>query len=218
MRIVVVSDTHDQYAFEVPDGDVLLHCGDFTENDRADEYQRFNTWMASQAHKHKIVIAGNHEFSLEGAQGYGSRILRSVTYLQDSACEIEGLKFWGSPWQPWFYDFAFNFPPDDEGNMARLTWSKIPIDTDVLITHGPPRGILDRIPGRNVNVGCPDLLQRVQAVRPLIHAFGHIHVANGIEKIGETVFVNAAICDEQYRPWRPPHVVEIVNGVSTIVQ
>lgn len=218
MRLVFVSDTHDEYDFDVPSGDVLIHCGDFTEHDEIEEYTRFDAWMKSQPHKHRIFIAGNHELSVERIPAMVDNLLPSATYLRDSGCEIGGLKFWGSPWQPWFYDFAFNFPQDDGGEAALATWAQIPPDTDILITHGPPRGILDYIPRKNSNRGCPHLLERVQSVRPLVHAFGHIHVGNGVEKIGQTIFVNSSICDEQHRPWRKPHVIDVVDGAASIVQ
>jgi len=131
---------------------------------------------------------------------------RGITYLQDSGCEIEGVKFWGSPWQPWFFDWAFNL---ERGEQLRRKWALIPDDTDVLITHGPPAGILDLCPdGRRV--GCGDLRLRVEQIEPMAHIFGHIHHSAGqVEPLvgRRTRFINAAICDESYLPTNPVQVI-----------
>jgi hypothetical protein len=126
-------------------------------------------------------------------------------YLQDEAVEIEGLRIWGSPWQPEFLDWAFNLP---RGAALREKWDRIPSGTDVLITHGPPQGVLDRVDeGRRE--GCADLLNAVARVRPRLHLFGHIHEGYGCLERDGTTFVNASICDRAYRPVNPPVVVDL---------
>jgi len=212
MRLVFVSDTHNHAPLAVPGGDVLVHCGDFTMAGRLDEIVRFHAWLETMPHRHKVVIAGNHDFGFERMPDAARAALNGVTYLQDSGCTLDGISFYGSPYQPWFFDWAFNFPRDDDGSVARACWSKIPDRVDVLITHGPPRDVRDRIAHSGEPVGCPELLARVRTVRPAVHAFGHIHEGYGTESSDGTLFVNAAICDERYRPVNAPIVVDLEGG------
>ncbi|MHB8355127.1 MAG: metallophosphatase domain-containing protein [Vulcanimicrobiaceae bacterium] len=206
MRIVIVSDTHLRHDFALPDGDMLLHCGDETMDGRTKQLKAFGEWLAAAPHRHKIVIAGNHELTLERFRSFPKRYWPEAVYLQDSAVTIEGLKIYGSPWQPWFHDWAFNLPPGE--HLARK-WAMIPDDTDILVTHGPPQGILDTVRGEETDLGCADLLKRVQQVQPALHAFGHIHSANGALVSGKTLFVNASICDEEYQATQKPWIVDI---------
>ena len=114
---------------------------------------------------------------------------------------------WGSPWQPWFYDWAFNL---QRGPEIRAKWDRIPAGVDVLVTHGPPAGILDRVvDGRSV--GCADLLDAVRRVRPLLHVFGHIHEAYGEVERDGTRFVNASTCTVRYAPVNAPVVVDLLR-------
>ena len=207
MKFVLISDTHDQQPTNpIPDGDFLIHCGDIFGNDSVDNLVRFNEWMGSLPHKHRIVIAGNHDFLFEKQNQFARSLLTNVIYLQDEFIEIEGFKIYGSPWQPCFYDWAFNLP---RGEPLKQKWSLIPTDTDILITHGPPYSILDRSEFENSSVGCKELLQRVKVIKPKIHAFGHIHEGYGVQKLEGTIFVNASICDINYRPINKPIVVEL---------
>jgi Icc-related predicted phosphoesterase len=218
MRIVIVSDTHGCTGFDVPEGDVLVHCGDFTMYSKGEEIIAFDRGLAKRPHKYKIVIAGNHEAAFEESPALAQRLLTDPIYLEDSAIRIDGVKFYGSPWQPWFFDCAFNFAQGRKGReQARETWSRIPNDTDVLITHGPPYGLLDRT-GIREHAGCKDLLARVRTVKPALHAFGHIHTGFGHQRRGETLYVNAAICDSNYVPRQPARVVDLIHGTATLVQ
>jgi predicted phosphodiesterase len=187
---------------------VLVHCGDFTMTGRLDEIAGFAAWLAPLPHRHKVVIAGNHDFGFERMPEAARATLGSVTYLEDAGCTIDGVTFYGSPYQPWFFDWAFNFPRDDDGSAARERWAMIPDGVDVLLTHGPPRDIRDAVARSGEHVGCPQLLARVRAIRPAIHAFGHIHEGYGTETSDGTQFVNASICDERYRVVNAPIVVD----------
>lgn len=213
MRLVFVSDTHNQTRFDVPDGDVLVHCGDFTMNGTAKEIIAFDDWLAALPHKYKVVCAGNHDIGFEDAPEAAQRLLKTPIYLQDSSIEIEGIKFYGSPWTPWFYDFAFNLPP---GRALALKWDKIPSDTDVLITHGPPYGIFD-LNMHGEHVGDEELLDAVEHVKPKIHAFGHVHYSHDAGKLGDTLFVNAAICTDRYDAWQKPAVVDLFPDGAVVV-
>jgi len=176
------------------------------------EIASFDKWLAKQSHRHKIVIAGNHELGFEDDPQGARRLLKTPIYLEDSSAVIEGLLIYGSPWQPWFHDWAFNFKTGAAGQLqAKDTWARIPVDVDVLVTHGPPHGILDRTMDRS-HVGCGELLDVVKRVKPKIHAFGHIHCARGATRRGKTLFVNACICDEAYMPTQAPIVVDFIDG------
>lgn len=213
MRLVIVSDTHGRKNFAVPDGDVLLHCGDFTMSGKLNEIKSFDKWLRTLPHRHKVVIAGNHDFAFERTPRLARDSLKHAVYLQDSSIRINDALIYGSPWQPWFHDWAFNLP---RGPALAAKWDQIPSRLDILMTHGPPRGILDRCPDGE-RVGCDDLLIATERVKPALHVFGHIHCAAGSERSDATLFVNASICDEDYRASRSPVVVDLQGGVATVV-
>ena len=143
VRIICISDTHGQHAgLRLPDGDILIHAGDFmTYGNAPREIIDFDAWLGRQPHAHKIVIAGNHDRLFESHPIPARALITNVIYLEDSGVEVEGLKFWGSPVQPPFNNWAFNV---QRGAPIRRHWDKIPTDTDVLVTHGPPFGMLDQ--------------------------------------------------------------------------
>jgi predicted phosphohydrolase len=220
VRLVCISDTHSRHRdIVVPDGDVLVHAGDFTKRGREQEIADFNGWLAELPHRHKLVIAGNHDFLFERAPHVARGMLSNATYLEDSGCEIDGVRFWGSPWQPRFFDWAFNL---DRGEPLRKKWERIPDRVDVLITHSPPHGVLDRV-WDGQHVGCEELVAALARVRPRVHVFGHIHEAYGVSEstcderdevaaLAETArtrFVNACSCDLEYEPVQPPVVLDL---------
>ena len=184
-------------------------AGDLTYNGDLKAIRVFGGWLASLPHRHKLVIAGNHDFAFERVPENARMAVSSdqdgVRYLQDSGVTVDGVSFWGSPWQPWFMNWAFNLP---RGPALAAKWALIPEKTDVLITHGPPMGLLDVVPSGE-HVGCADLLARVAAVRPRVHTFGHIHEGSGVLVRDGITFVNASICDGAYRPVNPVRVVDL---------
>jgi Icc-related predicted phosphoesterase len=213
-RIVLLSDTHNcNEQIIVPDGDVLIHAGDATNRGQIDEIVAFNEWFSGLPHEHKIFVAGNHDWLFEKRPKYAQSLLaKNIIYLQDSSVGVEGLKFYGSPWQPRFFDWAFNL---NRGRELAEKWKLIPDDIDILITHGPPNGILDAVSRGDwiENTGCEELIKRIEEIaafgRLKIHAFGHIHCGYGTtEKFG-IKFVNASNCDEDYLPTNPPIVVDL---------
>jgi len=209
-KIVCLSDTHNCHGqIAVPDGDILIHAGDATIQGTIDEVILFNEWLANLPHPHKIFVAGNHDWLFETSNQFARTLLdSSIHYLQDSSVEIEGLKIYGSPWQPRFFDWAFNLM---RGAELAEKWKMIADDTDVLITHGPPFGILDAVPRRYFieNTGCEELIKRVETIKPKLHIFGHIHCGYGTtEKLG-VKFVNASNCDESYEPTNAPVIVDL---------
>lgn len=167
-----------------------------------EEISQFGEWLGTLAHPHKIVVAGNHDFLFEYDPRTARRLLPDdVTYLCDSAASIDGLRFWGSPWQPWYFDWAFNL---QRGPEIRAKWDLIPDDIDILVTHGPPAGIGD-VTHSGESVGCVDLLAAIERVRPQLAVCGHIHESYGVHGS----LVNAAICDVHYRPVNRPIVVDL---------
>jgi len=206
MRIVCLSDTHGQHRrLRVPDGDLLLHAGDFSMAGRPDEIESFDRWLGTLPHPHKVVVAGNHDFLFEREPDRARALLVNASYLQDGLLEVGGLRIWGSPWQPWFFDWAFNLP---RGPELAAKWALVPGGVDVLVTHGPPAGILDRT-ANDEGVGCRDLARALERILPRLHVFGHIHESYGRLERDGTTFVNASNCDLKYQPAQAPIVVEL---------
>lgn len=208
IRIVVISDTHNRHlkAPSLPDGDVLLHAGDFSVKGSLAELAYFNDWLGSLPHPQKIVIAGNHDWCLQRTPVAARQLLTAATYLEDTGIWIAGLHIWGSPWQPWFHNWAFNLP---RGGELAAVWRKIPDSCNVLITHGPPFGILDKVV-HGESVGCEDLLSRIKGLKELkLHVFGHIHEGYGSVSAEGVSFVNASICNVRYEPCNSPVVIDL---------
>lgn len=211
MRLVAIADTHlftDDLS--VPDGDVLIHAGDMCRSGDHEELTRAAAWLASLPHRHKVIVAGNHDQEFETHPTAARALFSGFHYLEDSHLELEGLRFYGSPWQPAFNDWAFNLPV---GDRLAEKWSMIPHGIDVLITHGPPEGIGDRS-GHGARAGCSDLLARVREVTPRLHLFGHIHQDGGLWTVGNTVFANVTTWECE----RGATVIDIdANTVTPIV-
>ncbi len=210
LRIACISDTHEQEsAIEVPDCDVLVHAGDVTQLGAGHKLEAFDHWCASLPldRSRILVCAGNHDFCLERDPQLAERALPNCTYLFDESAVIDGVKFYASPWQPRFFDWAFNL--DRGGLELKEKWAQIPDDTDVLITHGPPHGLGD-VTFTGEHTGCELLLERIREVKPKIHVCGHIHEGYGIYKTDfRTVVVNASVCDALYEPTNPAILVEV---------
>lgn len=220
--ITFISDTHSKHAYCTPDlpgGDILIHSGDMSSQGYEHELHAFLKWFSKQKYEHKVFIAGNHDWIFERNPDRAQEILSdypNVTYLQDSSVELMGLKIYGSPWQPAFYDWAFNLPRN--GEELKEKWDAIPDDTDILITHGPPFQVLDYVIWSQRSVGCERLQTRVFQLQPLIHAFGHIHSAGARElpSIAKTVFINASVVDEKYDyRYKPLHV--FIEDCKTVI-
>lgn len=208
MKIVTISDTHGlHWSLKIPDVDILVHAGDLINRGILEEVREFNTFLGTLPHLYKIVIAGNHDFCFEDYRMDCEEVLTNCIYLQDQEITIDGVKFYGSPWQPWFYDWAFN---PERGPEIRGKWTLIPADTDVLITLGPPYGIGD-LTARGEQTGCHDLLEVVERIKPRVHIFGHIHEGYGITSNGATTFINASCCDHLYQLMNPPLVFELTK-------
>lgn len=207
MKIICISDTHKKHRqLDLPEGDILIHAGDITGQGEMRTMIDFNKWLGELPHPYKVVIGGNHDISLgdERREEYEG-LLTNCIYLHDSEVTIEGIKFYGSPYQPTFgVGWQFNLP---RGEQLAAKWALIPDDTDILITHGPPNGFGDRVkypnPGGVYDVGCDALRWKVEQIKPKLHVSGHIHEDSGVdthiwEDGGVTMFVNACSLDLGY--------------------
>lgn len=210
MRLVCVSDTHSLHRRipEIPSGDVLIHAGDCLGAGTLDDVKDLNDWLGTLPHRSKIVIAGNHDAAFQETPDLAREALTNAIYLEDSGVEIEGKRFWGSPWTPPFMDWWFML---GRGQPLHDKWRLIPSDTDVLITHGPPQTIGDRVEMEYhcKNVGCMDLLHRIDQLNLKAHIFGHIHEGYGEYRRGETRLINASTCTARYAPTNPPIVFDL---------
>ena len=189
-RIVCISDTHGQHKkLKLPEGDILIHAGDICAGRGSrNEVEKFNEWLGELNYSHIICIAGNHDFPLVHYHEEAHEIMSNCIYLKDEEVVIDGIKFYGSPWQPWFHSWAFNL---QRGPEIAKKWAMIPDDTDILITHGPPYGYGDETMWSG-HVGCRDLLDRINIVKPKVNIFGHIHEGYGVYNSDNTTFINAS--------------------------
>ena len=207
-QLTFISDTHNKHRQLTRDldhgGDFLFHTGDISSMGYNHEIIDFCKWFNSLDNfAHKVFIAGNHDFGFQERPGDIGEILSmfpNITYLQDSFIELDGLKIYGSPWQPRFHDWAFNADP---GEDIQQHWNKIPTGLDVLLTHGPAFGMLDDVDrNRGVHLGCVDLYNTILKTKPKIHCSGHIHTGYGFKMLqtpgNNTIFINASALNEQY--------------------
>lgn len=218
MRISIISDTHlrhRRYPIDVPECDLLIHCGDALAEGTEAELRMFAPWLDGLKARHKIFVAGNHDWVFEKQNALARSLLpKGVIYLQDSQVEIEGLKIYGSPWQPEFCEWAFNLK---RGWPLRKKWELVPAGLDILVTHGPPLGILDFSKFGDEHVGCADLRQELHRIKPKVHCFGHIHGDYGTSTWANTLFVNASLCDEAYVANHPPIMIEMEAGKDPVL-
>lgn len=208
MKIVAISDTHCRHkSIQLPKGDVLVHAGDISYKGTPSEVADFLHWFSSLPFQHKLFIAGNHDFYFERTAPalIQKAITAGVTYLNDSGVCINGIHIWGSPVTPWFYNWAFN---RRRGAEIARHWALIPADTNLLLTHGPPFGILDSVVNEN-HVGDKDLLRKIETVKPAVHVCGHIHESYGVLKRRGTTFINASVLNEKYELVNKPVVFEL---------
>lgn len=212
LKLTFFSDTHNRHKViedDLPGGHILFFTGDCSERGGQHEVHNFMKWFGNiKTYDYKVMIAGNHDRFIEWQPDHFKSMLKmdelygDFIYLQDEAIELCGLNIYGSPWQPWFHDWAFNLPR--EGEELKKKWDDIPENTDILLTHGPPKKILDWVKREPSGVGCELLNTRVFQVNPTIHAFGHVHECWGEKKINDIIFINGTIMDSHYTPSNKP--------------
>lgn len=202
MKIVAFSDTHGEHHLieDVPEGDVLIFAGDMTKHGRVSEVSDFADWLSQFPHDTKLVVAGNHDFCFDGNQREDAiRELqkREIVYLENDCYQEEGVLFFGSPISATFDRYVFR----DEGAEF-----EVPDDTDVLITHGPPKGVLDYFSGNDHgHVGSEKIKDAKKGMVLQAHVFGHIHEEHG----SEVNCYNVSVLDENYDLVNSPTVLEV---------
>lgn len=237
MKITFLSDTHSKHHYINWDGiesvetDLLIISGDISMMGYREEVEEFFRWLNKFPAEYKVLTAGNHDLTLDPQRGgnsghwpdwlkevvaafewYGGGVKQTGFYLENTGCEIEGVKIWGSPVTPWFFGETWAFNKHRGPENIGKTWELIPADTDILITHGPPLGYGDFIPAGHYgetesrSVGCADLLKRVQEIKPALHLFGHIHEGYGFYGNTDTIFLNGSVVDYRYYPVNKPWI------------
>jgi predicted phosphodiesterase len=222
MKITIISDTHTKHRYcenDLPGGDLLIHAGDFMNSgyNPIEAIEFFKWFDEIDNYDFKVFIAGNHDRWMQDKTEESRGILtgyKTIDYLQDDWMtvgdsdphdpNVQTAKIWGSPWQPEFYNWAFNLPRNGEELKAK--WDMIPEDVDILITHGPAWGFLDDVEGRRgQHLGCELLTERIKQIKPKIHICGHIHSGYGHYFDGHTHYFNASVLNERYSyshlPW-----------------
>lgn len=223
MKILTLSDTHTkektlskEWLKTNENIDIAIFAGDAgsfrepTMNEKG--IIDFINWYASLTHiKHKIWIAGNHDTSIESGL-VNARLLsenKGLIYLEHESCVVEGIKIFGSPYTPSFgYGWAYNVP---RGSLHNY-WNEIPLDTEILVTHGPPYGIGDFVPYNGGEfVGCQELLSVIttKLTKLKYHISGHIHYSYGIVHKKDITFINASVVNEGYDVVNEPIIIEL---------
>ena len=215
MKITLISDTHNKHKFvtnDLPGGDLLIHAGDISSMGYEHEIREFCKWFNNiDNYTHKVFIAGNHDWGFQNNVEIVKEILglyANITYLQDNSTLLgeDMVSVYGSPWQPEFYNWAFNLPR--QGVELKEKWDNIPNNTDILITHGPAYGYVDKVIGRTENLGCELLTERIKELKPKIHVCGHIHTGYGYTFDGDTHYINASVLNESYVYYNKPLTIE----------
>jgi len=209
MKLGIISDTHTLHRnLEMPEGDVLIHCGDFCKGhdtfDNTKVLIDLCEWMEELPYACKIVVAGNHDNILEDDEEKKNYFeMHGIHYLEDSSIEHGGKIFHGSPWQVPFWG-SFNLP--DESILKKLEKCQ---RCDVLVSHSPPATILDNN-SVGKGPGSYGLLSAVERLEPRVHCFGHCHISgNNVVDIGDTTFINAAMVGKDYELVHSPIVYDI---------
>lgn len=215
MKIIAISDTHNKYdKLIIPECDILISAGDYSFQGTLEEVTFFHRWLNLQPAKHIISVQGNHELGVERnfelSKGVAQIECPRVHFIDEGLVEIEGLKIWCSAITPTFNDWAWN----RNSYEIQKHWDQIPESINILVTHGPPWGILDQTSYANGEIrpehlGCPRLMERIRIIKPSLHFFGHVHRPGGNQvRVFGTWFHNCAICDECYVPTNALTIVE----------
>jgi Icc-related predicted phosphoesterase len=207
MQLVIFSDTHNKHKnLQLPDGDMLLFAGDMSNSGSVTECRSFIKWFKNQPHKHKILIAGNHDFIFDSDSEYRTELLDSLQdchYLENDTIELEGIRIYGSPYTPRYGDWAFMRYSAGMGKV----WTTIPDKVDIILTHTPINGYLDTT-FKDDNAGCKELRNRLEQVDYKLHICGHIHEAYGYMAVNGKHMVNASISRFKTHDINPPIILD----------
>lgn len=209
-KIVIISDVHGKWnKLIIPPCDVLISCGDYSFHGEKNMIKDFHSWLDEQEANYIISVQGNHEVFVEKhfeeAKAIAIDACPRINFIEEGLVEIEGIKIWCSAITPHFHNWAYNRWP---GENIEAHWRRIPDDIDILVTHGPPHGILDKTPRGN-NAGCPSLLKRIlELPKCKYHFFGHIHNDYGYKYFEGKQFYNTSICGETYMADNNPTIID----------
>lgn len=205
MKIAAISDTHG-YDFDLPTAEMLIHAGDMTKTGEWDQAIAWGEYVKTAAYDQVILVPGNHDMCFEKAlEPAVYNFPYNFQVLVDQACEFRGYVFYGSPWTPPFMNWAFMRTEDE----LRCIYRNMPAEIDVLVTHGPPAGVLDN------HCGSFALREAIEARKVHYHVFGHIHECGGLEqqitgKMGEIDCYNVSALGLNYRPpTRAPRIIQL---------
>ena len=197
VKFTFISDSHGKHKLlteKLTYGNFLIHSGDITNNGKEREVRDFLKWFNGlHNYDFKIFIAGNHDFLFEQQPEKAREIVseyKNVIYLEDEEIELWDFKFYGTPWQPYFHNWAFNLKR--MSMELKNKYEAIPDDVNILLTHSPPKGILDRTMNTYSQEGSDLLLENVLRVKPMIHTFGHIHEGYGEKNLHGIQFLNSS--------------------------
>lgn len=230
MKLAFIADMHGNLKFLVDPCDLLLIAGDLCPASPSPFISvgmqrnwlnsKFKKWIEELPVRYVIIIAGNHDWIWEVSKSevpmwipnnycdLGMIANNKIAYIEDYWIHHEGLKIYGTPWQPPFCNWAFN----KEVDRLKLCWDNIPDDVDILLTHCPPYGIMDETQYPEYakqHIGDRNLLNRIKEIKPILSVYGHNHGENGVIKIDGTTFVNCSIVDERYKLTKKPIYLEI---------
>lgn len=220
MKIVCISDTHlvvrEGAVLDFPDGDIIIHSGDFCNSGARYDLTSYLPFLEECLIKytHVVQIAGNHDWVCQLSEDYAKEIFHHLGpkfhYLCDSSCSIHGIKFYGTPWQNVFFNWAYNLPR--EGKEIKEKFDAIPNDTNVLLTHSPIYDVLDRCPD-GFKAGSKMLRKKINKLSALNNLklinYGHIHNGYGEEDYLGIHVVNSSLVDERYRFVNKPIVFDL---------
>ncbi|OMJ93267.1 hypothetical protein SteCoe_3849 [Stentor coeruleus] len=220
IRFVCISDSHSLF-FNFPPGDVLLHAGDFTKKGTSEEVFQFANYLKTTNYQYKVIISGNHDSPFDTnnfdeimrkrknphpCNPYAVKSLfNDFTYLEDSFVNVFGYTIWGTPWTRQHYKGAFTIK--DKYKLIQK-WQKIPLGIDIVLSHSPPNGILDKTKD-NQHLGCSGLAEIIKMIKPKVHVFGHIHEGHGVQIIDGTTYINASVCNNRYQAIYSPIVFDL---------
>jgi len=232
MKLVAISDTHGDHKYlEIPECDILIHAGDFSFRGEFFEVRNFMLWFEKQPARYKVCIAGNHELTFDSTQSQYQDAIRNllakhkeIIYLENEAITIEGIKFYGTPWTPYFCNWAFNGLRDQDVALKRgqsLTeiYSHIPEDTNIILCHAPPYNLVDR----NQEGQCCGSMEMRKVVdkMPLLYLYicGHVHEARGVEELGGVTFANVSSLGRDYKTIQPLAIFDLnIRGMVQSVE
>jgi Icc-related predicted phosphoesterase len=206
-RICCASDSHSQNLltkFVWPECDILIHAGDLTSKGGRSSLENAARKMHELPARYVVFVPGNHDRLFYEDPKEALKLLPGVIVLLDETVELLGLRIYGTSWLR-FKEGKFPFEIESLSEM----FAKIPTNTDILVTHSPPEGIMD-LNGKGEHLGSDSLLREIKdRVKPKLHVFGHTHRGYGTMKVWGTQFVNASLVDEDHEPNNQPILVEL---------